>query len=59
MIASLRTISGALGSTIFMSLEAILEDSIGIMAAMQICYVGMTFVGVLVLVSAISARRCD
>ena len=59
LITSLRTISGALGSTIFMSLEAILEDSIGIMAAMQICYVGMTFVGVLVLVSAISARRCD
>ena len=29
------------------------------MAAMQICYVGMTFVGVLVLVSAIAARRCD
>jgi len=42
-----------------MSLEAILEDSIGIMAAMQISYVGMTFVGVLVLVSAIAARRCD
>lgn len=59
LITSLRTISGALGSTIFMSLEAILEDSIGIMAAMQICYVGMTFVGVLVLVSAIAARRCD
>lgn len=59
MITSLRTISGALGSTIFMSLEAILEDSIGIMAAMQICYVGMTFVDVLVLVSAIAARRCD
>lgn len=59
LITSLRTISGALGSTIFMSLEAILEDSIGIMAAMQICYVGMTFVGVLVLVSAIFARRCD
>lgn len=59
LITSLRTISGALGSTIFMSLEAILEDSIGIIAAMQICYVGMTFVGVLVLVSAISARRCD
>lgn len=59
LITSLRTISGALGSTIFMSLEAILEDSIGIMAAMQISYVGMTFVGVLVLVSAIVARRCD
>lgn len=59
LITSLRTISGALGSTIFMSLEAILEDSIGIMAAMQICYVGMTFVDVLVLVSAIAARRCD
>ena len=59
LITSLRTISGALGSTIFMSLEAILEDSIGIMAAMQISYVGMTFVGVLVLVSAIAARRCD
>lgn len=57
MITSLRTISGALGSTIFMSLEAILEDSIGIMATMQISYVGMTFVGVLV--SAIAARRCD
>lgn len=55
LIKSLRTISGALGSTIFMSLEAILEDSIGIMAAMQISYVGMTFVGVLVLVSAIAA----
>ena len=59
LITSLRTISGALGSTIFMSLEAILEDSIGIMAAMQICYVGMTFVGVLVLVTAITARRCN
>ena len=59
MIKSLRTISGALGSTIFMSLEAILEDSIGIMAAMQISYVGMTFVGVLVLVTAITARRCN